>query len=240
MKHYLISLLFVMVGADLHPRSIHRLGSPSFKLALNTTEQFGKTHFILGMPEHETQKHAQSAPVQSAPRAQAQNVFFGPDDKLQSKLLNLIKEEKKSIKVAVFMFTDVQIARHLLDAQRRGVKIELVTDPVCIRDKYNKISMLLEQDVPIYVYDTKHKGKGFLSTLMHNKFVVFEQNKNNKSIVWSGSFNFTKSANLRNQETVVILDDRNAVEKFTEQFKVLKTRCVCCKNSLQLAKMMLR
>jgi len=59
---------------------------------------------------------------------------------------------------------------------------------------------------------------------MHNKFVIFSCNVGNKTLLWTGSFNFTKSAQLRNQENVVVLDDPCIIEKYEKQFEVIKKR----------------
>jgi phosphatidylserine/phosphatidylglycerophosphate/cardiolipin synthase-like enzyme len=60
---------------------------------------------------------------------------------------------------------------------------------------------------------------------MHNKFIVFESNLFGRSILWTGSFNFTHSARLRNQENILVLDEPAIVERYRKQFAVIKTRC---------------
>ena len=56
-------------------------------------------------------------------------------------------------------------------------------------------------------------------------FIVFKKNLLGRSILWTGSFNFTHSARLRNQENVLILDNKALIDRYLEQFGVLKTRC---------------
>jgi phosphatidylserine/phosphatidylglycerophosphate/cardiolipin synthase-like enzyme len=59
---------------------------------------------------------------------------------------------------------------------------------------------------------------------MHHKFVVFGKNIDAKKLVWIGSFNFTKSADIANQESVVVLDDIQTINKFDAQYVRLKER----------------
>ena len=59
---------------------------------------------------------------------------------------------------------------------------------------------------------------------MHNKFILFGKNVGGKSLFWTGSFNFTKSAKMNNQENVVILDEIQLIDRYNKQFAVLKER----------------
>lgn len=196
---------------------------------------FGKTHFIVGMPKSEQQSDIAAVPCAELPHAQA--VYFSPHDNIRHKLLELIDQEKRSISIAVYMFTDKKIAHALVDAHRRGVQIEVISDPTCIKDKYNKLGILVEHNIPVYVYEAVAKEG---HAIMHHKFAIFGENKEGKSLVWCGSFNFTQSAHARNKESVVLVGDDATVKKFVAEFNQLKLQSVCCKNKLQLAKTMMR
>jgi phosphatidylserine/phosphatidylglycerophosphate/cardiolipin synthase-like enzyme len=54
---------------------------------------------------------------------------------------------------------------------------------------------------------------------MHNKFAILDD------CLWTGSFNWTRSANTKNQENVVIIYDVEVCEKFEKQFLILQKRC---------------
>ncbi len=58
---------------------------------------------------------------------------------------------------------------------------------------------------------------------MHHKFALFTNNAG-KSIVWTGSYNFTKAANEANQENVIVIADNKIFDQFSNQFKRLKER----------------
>src|SRR5581483_9781909 len=153
-------------------------------------------------------------------------------------LLYLIKEEKKSIKLAAFSFTDGDIAQALLDAMHRGVTIEMIVDPGCIIDRFGKIKDLQESKIDIFVYNPNHakdKKARWISSIMHNKFILFGSNVLDKKIIWTGSFNFTKSAHQRNQENVIVLDDELVITKYEQQFDRLKTRSFPPKNKKSTA-----
>lgn len=193
---------------------------------------FGSTHFIVGFPHGTAGEDAKrkAAPLASDANAVAgeARVFFSPDDNIKQELVNLIDTEKQAIRVAIYSFTDKEIAQALINAKKRGVTVELVTDPSNIYAQYSKVSMLEREGIPVFVYDPEHEKENNYA-LMHHKFVVFDCcTQSRKPFVWTGSYNFTKSASTKNQENVVVLADEKTVQQFTAQFDRLKTRCKNC------------
>lgn len=156
--------------------------------------------------------------------------FFAPDDPIKPLLIGLIDAEKKSISVAIYTLTDKEIARAFIRARERGVCVECVTDPGYGKDRYSKIAQLANAGIAIWVYQPSDDERS--SSLMHDKFVIFGDSVEDHSLVWTGSFNFTARAHGRNQENVVILDNKDIVERFKKQFELLKMRSLLLtKNS---------
>ena len=155
--------------------------------------------------------------------------FFSPDDKPRSKLINLINQTKYKIQAAVYVLTDKLVAESLIQAKKRGVKVEIVTDRNCVTMPFGKISMLKNNDIEVFVFSLNPTKR--IQPLMHNKFAIFEINNSekNKKVnqwVWTGSFNWTVSANKSNQENVILTNSRGVVAKYKKQFEILKRRCV--------------
>ena len=214
-------------------------------------DSFGKTHFIIGHPTQtldETPPQKSIEPSdntdQDIDKDKASHVcdisnlatfltcndghfkkaFFSPDDNLENILVNLINQEQEAITIAVFSFTSGVVAHALLKAKERGVHIEIITDSSCLKDRFNKIELLQQKGIKILVY--KPSGTTLLSDIMHNKFVIFKKNVNNKKILWTGSYNFTKSAQLKNQENVIIIDEEHIIERYIKQFDIIKIRVI--------------
>ncbi|GEM_PF-1018370 len=190
---------------------------------------FGATNFIVGVDSATVRTEKSKERVKRALRVDRKKssvtqVFFTPDDDVRSVLLDLIACEQKKIWVAAFLLTDAVIARALLDAQKGGVKVEVVVDRVCCKNKHGKVDMLCEGKVCPFVYCGKQPAGSHASDIMHNKFVIFDKNIYDFSIVWTGSFNFTHSARLRNQENVLVLNDQAIVERYKQQFELIKKR----------------
>jgi cardiolipin hydrolase len=200
-------------------------------------KSFGKTHFIIGFPKGalctttaDTSNATAGVKQSGRETNQAKHeggvhgVLFAHDDNLQERLVQLISHEKRSIKMAIFMITTKEIIHALLAAHARGVKITIITDNICVRDRWSKIDTLKKAGIAMYEYTPAKTSNRMMNDLMHNKFVIFADTLDHQSLVWTGSFNFTRSAQVCNQENVVILSDSAAVEKFAQQFKRLKKR----------------
>lgn len=191
---------------------------------------FGKTHFIVGLSKEDAKaiRTAHTSFDVTENNCTIDEAYFSPEDDLQQKLISYIDNEKKSIKLAIFSFTDKEIAHALVRAKERGIDVQLIADPGFLYDRYTKISWLFENGIPVYVYDPKRSRNNLstMSNIMHHKFVVFAQNVDDRPLVWTGSFNFTKSARLSNQENAVVLSSARLIKKYREQFKRLKQQAL--------------
>jgi phosphatidylserine/phosphatidylglycerophosphate/cardiolipin synthase-like enzyme len=200
----------------------------------NSEATFGKTHFIVGYTEDKkpaeesgdnkeqpTQEIRQDIPYNLVCNDCVKCVYFSPDDNVRSVLLYLIEQETKYIQIAMFNFTERKLAQALIDAHARGVEIEVVVDPSNVYNPYGKLSLLHQGGVKLFVYNPRSMQKN-VPSLMHNKFVVFGNNILGKSLVCTGSFNFTRAAHHSNQENVLILDDSTIVTRYGKKFEQLK------------------
>lgn len=154
-------------------------------------------------------------------------VFFSPFDKPTQRLLELINGAQKSIHAAVYMITDKKIAEALANAKnQRGVDVQIITDKISYESIYGKGKFLEQQGIDLYVYfnsnrDTiKTKQRFSINPIMHHKFAIFDRLK-----VWTGSFNWTASANRYNQENVLLTDEKDVCLRFENCFCSLKELC---------------
>ncbi len=142
-------------------------------------------------------------------------VLFAPKDSPTTTLLELIGNAKKSIIAAVYMLTDQKIASALVGAAERGVSINLVLDRTST-DQYGKADYLAQSGIAVAIFKSVKVPKWGFGGLMHNKFAVFDAKK-----LWTGSFNWTQSANKFNCENVIISDDPIVCAVYTAYFQTL-------------------
>lgn len=193
-------------------------------------QSFGKTHFIVGLPKEQHVAQQQSPQARSDhsfclpfknPQEQVKHAFFSPDDNIKKVLIDLIDAEQKAIKVTAFLVTDKDITQALINAQCRGITVEVITDGNSSKDRFSKVPMLKNAKIAVYTYQPQ--SSGIVNDIMHHKFIVFKDNIHHKSLLWTGSFNLTKSANDRNHENVLIVEEPCLVEQYEKRFEYLKT-----------------
>lgn len=157
-------------------------------------------------------------------------IYFTPRDDIKSQLIELIKQEKKSIEAAVYMFTEKVMAQALVDAHVRGVKVVLILDQISMGDRFGKGSFLQNNGIPVLVYKTDSFNM-FSTPIMHHKFFIFGHNGIvGKSLVWTGSFNCTASASKQNYENVIVSDDAGMVQSYRQCFHDLVSQLSPSKN----------
>ncbi len=228
----LFTIIVLLVGSRIYPPELDLKRSTRKsrirKTLLEVPLDFGKKHFILGLHQEDVAPRKAQTVTYGHDECTVNEAYFSPDDDLQQKLINLIEQEKKGIYLAIFTFTDKQIADALIRAKKRGVEVELIADPGFLHDRYTKIALLHPKGIKIFVYDPKRSpgNASTMSNIMHNKFAVFLDNVDGKPLLWTGSFNFTKSARLSNQENVVVLNNPQIVERYREKFHALKKRTI--------------
>lgn len=121
------------------------------------------------------------------------HVYFSPRGGAQDAIVKALQEAKESVFVQAYSFTSAPIAKALVDAHKRGVAIEVVLDKSQRTEKYSGATFLANADISVWI-DAAH-------AIAHNKVMVID-------LRWviTGSFNFTKSAEERNAENLLVLD----------------------------------
>jgi phosphatidylserine/phosphatidylglycerophosphate/cardiolipin synthase-like enzyme len=205
-------------------------------VTVTSNAALGKTHFIVGNDSQMSvptpvllhvhkESNMQLDVIPLTCDGRVCMVLFAPDENLYATLAKLIEREEKHIYIASYMVTDRRITQLLKEACERGVTIEVITDLTCLRERANKLGDLYEISIPVYIYMPASKGTG-RSSLMHNKFVLFEKNAYGRKIVWTGSANLTRSAlHEIHHENVVVLDDASLYDQYEKKFRALKKQC---------------
>jgi hypothetical protein len=104
----------------------------------------------------------------------------------------------ESILVQAYVFTSKPIARALVAAHRRGVRVEVLLDAEMNRpSSLSVLPQLLEAGIPVAV-ETRYN-------IAHNKVIILDPASASHGAVVTGSYNFTRSARVANAENLLIL-----------------------------------
>ena len=132
-------------------------------------------------------------------------VYFSPNGGCTEAIVNEISHAKSEIYVQAYSFTSAPIAKALVDAYKRGIKVEVILDKSQKKEKYTSATFLNNAGIPTYI-DDKH-------AIAHNKIMVID-----KEIVITGSFNFTKAAEEKNAENLLIIRNKKLAETYLENW----------------------
>ena len=132
-------------------------------------------------------------------------VCFSPQGGCTEAIVSQLDKAKSEIFVQAYSFTSAPIAKALLNAHKRGVKVETILDKSQRREKYTSATFLANSGIPTFI-DSKH-------AIAHNKIMIID-----KAIVITGSFNFTKAAEEKNAENLLIIKSRKMAEIYIDNW----------------------
>lgn len=242
---------FVLFGKNKGDKSLLWIGSYNFTQYLGSEEshdnavlldcqaviaEFGDQFARLIQRDAHVEQAAQY-PVALRDSTVIREAFFSPRGGCEQALLGLIKGEEHSIKIAMDEFTNYEIIKALADRARYLAEpIELIifkydeeqANTGSTQLGYWSIDSLQKAGAVIYKYNKT------ATDLMHHKFAIFGGNSGElrgkrilaRPLVWTGSYNFTTAAESNNCESAILLDEPAIVQKFVEQFDLLKEKYV--------------
>ena len=130
------------------------------------------------------------------------SVFFSPDGGATEAIVDAISSATKSVLVQAYSFTSRPIAKALLDAKERGVDVRVILDGSTTDHQYSPADFFANSGISTKL-DYAH-------ALAHNKVMIIDG-----ETVITGSFNFTKAAETKNAENVLIIHDRTLAARYT-------------------------
>lgn len=134
------------------------------------------------------------------------DVYFSPHGGATEAVVRELNGAKSEILVQAYSFTSAPIAKALVSAKKRGIKIEVVLDKSQRKEKYTSADFVAHAGIPTYI-DDRH-------AIAHNKIIIID-----KQTLITGSFNFTKAAEEKNAENLLVLKgNKPLVERYIQNF----------------------
>jgi phosphatidylserine/phosphatidylglycerophosphate/cardiolipin synthase-like enzyme len=135
-------------------------------------------------------------------------VYFSPEGGCTEAIVKELGQAKTSVLVQAYSFTSAPIAKALLDAHKRRVKVEVLLDKSQTGKKggYSPATFLLNQGISVKI-DAVH-------AIAHNKVMMIDG-----ETVITGSFNFIKAAEENNAENLLVIRDRNLASHYTRNWE---------------------
>lgn len=120
-------------------------------------------------------------------------------------IINELEKANKSLKVAVYWFTNHELFDMLYQKQLNGVQCDLIihNDYINNRETGLPFQKFIDAGGKFYFSDEENP--------MHNKFCIIDN-----QVLINGSYNWTYYAESKNRENVLIIKDENVVVKAFE------------------------
>lgn len=141
---------------------------------------------------------------------------FSPQGKCSALILREIDQAKKELLVAVYAFTHDELANALVQAKKRGVTVQVVIDrEFDAGNDRSKGKFFEAQKIPLRrLSGLRPAGQDKDAGLMHQKFAVID-----RRIVFTGSYNWTRSADSSNDENLLLFRDAGPLaEEYRKAF----------------------
>jgi phosphatidylserine/phosphatidylglycerophosphate/cardiolipin synthase-like enzyme len=122
------------------------------------------------------------------------------------RISELLAQTARTLDVVAFELNNQAITMAILDAHRRGVAVRVVADNEhTIEDEGTTMNLLVDAGIPI-VYDKR-------TAFMHNKFMILDS-----TYVITGSTNWTVNDVYRNNNNLLVMRTRRAVDAYQNVF----------------------
>jgi len=131
-------------------------------------------------------------------------VYFSPRGGCTEAVIAELAKAKQSVYVFAYSFTSEPIANALIAADKRGVETWAIIDR-SQRAERSSVDEIHEGGVVTKI-DAKH-------AIFHDKVMVIDE-----KVVVTGSFNFTKAAEERNAENLLIIHDAILAKRYIKNW----------------------
>ena len=140
------------------------------------------------------------------PAPKGVSVYFSPRGGCEAAVIHELDRACDSIFVQAYSLTSTPIAMALVEAHRRGVKVSVLLDTTQRNGNYSHATFLQNAGIETRIDDRHSRA--------HNKLMVIDE-----ETVITGSFNFTKEAEDRNAENLVIIWGKELAEAYVKNWE---------------------
>lgn len=133
-------------------------------------------------------------------------VYFSPNGGCTKAIVAELGMAKSEILVQAYSFTSKAIAKALLNAQKRGVSIQIILDKSNLSDNYSAADFTAHAGIPTYI-DAQH-------SIAHNKIMIIDT-----EVVITGSFNFTRAAEVNNAENILVIRSKELAKIYIDNWQ---------------------
>jgi len=132
--------------------------------------------------------------------------LFSPDDGVAHRIVQLLSQARSSIEFMAFAFTSEELAEAMLDRSRSGVAVRGVFEASQVAGGASQFSRLRDAGLDVRLDGNPRN--------LHHKVILIDG-----QIVITGSYNFSRSAEIRNDENVLIMHNPELAQAYRAEFE---------------------
>jgi hypothetical protein len=117
---------------------------------------------------------------------------FCPEDNCEKRILGEMENARSSITMLAYTFTSEPIGDAMIQAHEKGVRVTIISDRGSRSTQGSQIPRMESHNITVRV------APGFM---MHHKTIIIDDT------IITGSMNYGKNANTRNDENILIIND---------------------------------
>jgi phosphatidylserine/phosphatidylglycerophosphate/cardiolipin synthase-like enzyme len=134
------------------------------------------------------------------------SVCFTPGQNCTQQIVNVINNTQKTLLIQAYQFTSFPIEKAVVSAKQRGVDVKIILDKSQYNQrKYSSSIFFNDAGIPVWI--------DYKPNIAHNKIMISDGDK-----IITGSFNFSKNAQDKNAENLLVIHDSDLAQKYTKNF----------------------
>jgi phosphatidylserine/phosphatidylglycerophosphate/cardiolipin synthase-like enzyme len=174
----------------------------SVQLAESYTAEFEEM-FVAGL--YGPLSHADTPYSRMAVDGTPLEVYFSPDDGVASRILHHLEKAQATVEVMAFSLTSDEIGRALTALHRRGVRVRVLVDAGQASGSGSEAQRLRQAGVDVRLDGGPGK--------MHHKVIIIDG-----QVLLTGSYNFSRSAEVFNDENLLVIHSREIASAYQVEF----------------------
>lgn len=131
---------------------------------------------------------------------------FSPESNCANVIVQAVHRAQKSIDFMAYSFTDNDIGNAMMAEAKDGARVSGVFETIGSQTPYSEYVKMKTAGLDVYTDGNPWS--------MHHKVIIIDDR-----VVIFGSFNFSVSANVSNDENLLIIDDASLAHAFSAEFQ---------------------
>lgn len=138
---------------------------------------------------------------------------------IDARFADAIDKCKTSLNIAIDALNNRLITDAIIEAKKRGVLVQIVTDDINLESENSTFKELIENGIKIRS-DSDDIG------IMFNRFAIFDQ-----KVVWTGSWGYTNNSTYKHNENEIVFESPDIAAVYTEKFNKMFNKGIFSKQT---------